>query len=228
LLVIFLPSRVWAQQVTVLRGGTLIDGTGASPQADTIIVIEDNRISSIGSDDIPVGASIIDVTGKYIVPGLWDKHLHYKDWFPELLATYGITSAFVQADQAMPWLHVQEEGIAKGKIPGPRMFFRERSFNVFGSVAEAAAELDAARTDYQRLRREQAPHGPLRTAECTVFGAEERLAMARAQEAGDTLALQHEYSPAEVQVLDHVHPAGIHPRLRGAARARRGPRARRP
>jgi imidazolonepropionase-like amidohydrolase len=136
-LIIFQAPGVWAQQLTVLRGGTLIDGTGAPPQADTVIVIEGNQIRSIGAGRIPSGAKVIDVTGKYVVPGLWDKHLHYKDWFPEMLATYGVTSAFVQADQAMPWLHVQEEGIAKGKIPGPRMFFRERSFNIFDSVEDA-------------------------------------------------------------------------------------------
>ncbi len=134
-LIIFQNSQGWAQQLTVLRGGTLIDGTGAPPQANTVIVIQGNRIVSIGSGDVPSGARIIDVTGKYVVPGLWDKHLHYKDWFPEMLVTNGVTSAFVQSGGT--WLHAQNEGIAKGKILGPRMFFRERSFNVFQSIEEA-------------------------------------------------------------------------------------------
>jgi len=134
-LISFPNSQGWAQQLTVLRGGTLIDGTGAPPRANTVIVIQGNRIDSIGSGDVPSGARVIDITGKYVVPGLWDKHLHYKDWFPEMLVTNGVTSAFVQSGGT--WLHAQNEGIAKGKILGPRMFFRERSFDVFPSVEEA-------------------------------------------------------------------------------------------
>lgn len=134
-----LPATILAQQVTVLRGGTLIDGTGTAPQKNVDIVIKGDEIHAIGAGRIPADAVVIDVTGKYIVPGLWDKHLHYKDWFPELLATHGVTSAFVQSGGSMPWLHVQNEGIAKGKILGPRMFFRERSFDRFDSVEAARA-----------------------------------------------------------------------------------------
>ena len=116
-------GSVLAQQVTVLRGATLIDGTGAEPVPDTTIVIRGNRIVSIGSNRIPRGAEVIDVSGKYVVPGLWDKHLHYKDWFGEMLVTNGITSAFVQSGGGQTWLHAQNEGVYKGKIKGPRMFF---------------------------------------------------------------------------------------------------------
>jgi len=138
-LISFQSPAVEAQQVTVLRGGTLIDGTGAPPQSNTSIVIKGDQIQSIGSGRIPSGAKIIDVTGKYIVPGLWDKHLHYKDWFPEMLLTNGVTSAFVQSGGSMAWLHTQNEGVWKGKVPGPRMFFRERSFDVFDTVEDARA-----------------------------------------------------------------------------------------
>jgi len=141
-LISFPNSQGWAQQLTVLRGGTLIDGTGAPPRANTVIVIQGNRIDSIGSGDVPSGARVIDITGKYVVPGLWDKHLHYKDWFPEMLVTNGVTSAFVQSGGT--WLHAQNEGIAKGKILGPRMFFRERSFDVFQSVEEARSAAEEA------------------------------------------------------------------------------------
>ena len=128
-----------AQQVTVLKGGTLINGTGAEPVADTNIVIRGNRIESIGSGRTPRGANVVDVTGKFILPGLWDKHLHYKDWFGEMLITNGVTSAFVQSGGGQTWLHAQNEGVHKGKILGPRMFFRERSFDVFDSVEDARA-----------------------------------------------------------------------------------------
>ena len=147
ILVLHCPG-VWAQDVTAILNGTLIDGTGSSPQENTIIVIRGDRIESIRTDgEVPDGARVIDATNKFIVPGLWDKHLHYKDWFPELLIANGVTSAFVQGGG--PWLHAQNEGVAKGKIPGPRMFFRERKFDVFSSVEEAR---NTARSEIRRLQ----------------------------------------------------------------------------
>jgi hypothetical protein len=71
----------------------------------------------------------------------------------------------------------------------------------FCSVAEAERELAEARAEFDRLKREGAPHGPVRTAECTVFGAEERVTLARAQEKGDTMRILEAYNPAEIQVL---------------------------
>jgi len=149
-LIAFPSSRALAQQITVLRGATVIDGTGSAPQPDTNIVIRDNRIQSIGSSRIPRGATVVDVSGKFVVPGLWDKHLHYKDWFGEMLVTNGITSAFVQSGGGQTWLHAQNEGIHKGKILGPRMFFRERSFDIFDSV-------DAAREAARKTIKERKP-----------------------------------------------------------------------
>ncbi len=139
-----------AQEITVLKGATLIDGTGSAPKANTNVVIRGNRIESIDSQRVPRGARVVDLSGKYIVPGLWDKHLHYKDWFGEMLITNGITSAFVQSGGGATWLHAQNEGVHKGKILGPRMFFRERSFDVFDSV-------DAARTAARKAIEELKP-----------------------------------------------------------------------
>ena len=135
-LIFFQSPWSMAQQLTVIQGGTLIDATGAPPQPNAVIVVRGDRIESINQEgDVPAGANVIDATGKYIVPGLWDKHLHYKDWFPELLITNGVTSAFAQGGGA--WLHAQNEGVSKGKILGPRMFFRERSYDVFESTSQA-------------------------------------------------------------------------------------------
>jgi neutral ceramidase len=71
----------------------------------------------------------------------------------------------------------------------------------FVSVAEAEGRLRAASEEYERLRRENAGHGPVRTAECTVFGAEELVALAQAQAMGEVEACRREQLPAEVQVL---------------------------
>lgn len=71
----------------------------------------------------------------------------------------------------------------------------------FGTVAQAEQELAEAQADYARLKAAGAPHGPVRTAECTVFGAEERVTLARAQAEGATARILADYLPVEVQVL---------------------------
>lgn len=113
-------------KVTVIRGGTLIDGNGGAPQQNVSIVISGNRIKTISpgaAANVPAGATVIDATGKYIVPGLWDTHIHYHNWFPELLITNGITSVLGYNGDA--WINGQADGTAKGKVFGPRFFLTE-------------------------------------------------------------------------------------------------------
>lgn len=63
----------------VLLGATLIDVTGKPPLTDAAVVIEGDRIVAAGPRAqvaIPKGATIIDASGKYLLPGLWDMHAH--------------------------------------------------------------------------------------------------------------------------------------------------------
>jgi imidazolonepropionase-like amidohydrolase len=63
-----------------LVGGTLIDGTGAEPVPDAAIVIRGGRIECAGSREgcpVPDGVETLDVSGKWITPGLVDAHVHF-------------------------------------------------------------------------------------------------------------------------------------------------------
>jgi imidazolonepropionase-like amidohydrolase len=66
--------------VTVLKNFTLIDGTGHAPEAGSALIIGDNgRISWVGPVaqlKAPAGARTIDLSGKYLLPGLIDGHVH--------------------------------------------------------------------------------------------------------------------------------------------------------
>jgi len=65
---------------TVLIGATLIDGTGRPALVDSAIIVDGNRIKEVGSKDqieIPEKATIMDLTGKTMIPGFIDSHLHY-------------------------------------------------------------------------------------------------------------------------------------------------------
>ncbi len=69
-----------AETLSIYRGATLIDGTGAAPQPDMQIVVDGDRIGSIVSDRIALpiahNAKIIDAHGLYVLPGLIDTHVH--------------------------------------------------------------------------------------------------------------------------------------------------------
>ncbi len=69
------------------------------------------------------------------------------------------------------------------------------------SVAAAEKQLAEYRGAYDRLQAENAGHGPVRTAECAIFGAEGALALAQAQARGELDQELEVYNPSEVQVL---------------------------
>jgi cytosine/adenosine deaminase-related metal-dependent hydrolase len=66
-------------QTIVLNGATVIDGTGAPPRPNTTIVIIDDSIADVfptGTRQVRGKADVIDVRGKFIIPGLIDSHVH--------------------------------------------------------------------------------------------------------------------------------------------------------
>jgi len=64
----------------ILRGATIVDGTGVSPLKNGVLVIENDKIQAIGKADQLnvdlVNAEVVDVTGKTIIPGLFNCHAH--------------------------------------------------------------------------------------------------------------------------------------------------------
>ncbi|MBI3014844.1 MAG: amidohydrolase family protein, partial [Candidatus Tectomicrobia bacterium] len=111
-------------QTLVIRGGTLIDVSGGKSLQNSVIVIEGDRFHQIGQGQmvsVPPGAEVIEAPGKWIIPGLIDSHVHYRDWMPELFLAFGVTSV---KDLGNPteWILAQREGVTRGKIVGPRIF----------------------------------------------------------------------------------------------------------
>ncbi|MBL8646239.1 MAG: CIA30 family protein [Sphingosinicella sp.] len=91
-----LPALANDGAVLALVGGTVFDGTGAPARQATVIVAGD-RIRAVGPHlAVPKGATIIDVSGKAILPGLFDLHTH---WTPEgePRTTPQIAAAYVAA-----------------------------------------------------------------------------------------------------------------------------------
>jgi len=85
-------SSAGADRTLVVRHGTLIDGAGHPPVPNDALVIEGNRIQSVGRLPESLRASgsrddvqVIDTSGQWIMPGLIDAHTHLSYGFPHLL-----------------------------------------------------------------------------------------------------------------------------------------------
>ena len=68
-----------AAGVKALVGGTLIDGYGGRPLRNSVILVEGERISAVGTIGtlpVPSGAEVISTEGMSVLPGLWDMHVH--------------------------------------------------------------------------------------------------------------------------------------------------------
>src|SRR6516164_8429766 len=87
-----------AAQITVLTHVTVIDGTGAAAQNDITIVMENGRIRDMGPSSkisAPASATVLDLTGKFVVPGIINAHGHVEaKRDPQLrqYALYGVTT----------------------------------------------------------------------------------------------------------------------------------------
>src|SRR5436853_1056310 len=129
-------SSAQAQQVDskplAITHVTVIDVTAAAPQPDMTVIINGNRIRALGKASkvrIPQGARVIDATGKFLIPGLWDMHIHLtvipdqevtRNLIAPLLVAYGITGV---RDMGGDWQRLQtlRSEITGGQIIGPRL-----------------------------------------------------------------------------------------------------------
>lgn len=115
------PSQ---HQVFALVGGNLIDGTGSATVPDSIVVIENGRIIAAGPRGkikIPKHATIVNVFGKTILPGLWDMHAHFEqvEWGPVYLAA-GVTTVR-DCGNEFEFITAVRDAIDEGRGLGPRL-----------------------------------------------------------------------------------------------------------
>lgn len=122
------------------KGGLLIDGTGASPLKNSLVIIEGKKIVYSGEmKSLPDTYKIIDISDKVIMPGLIDTHLHFSgnktdndsDWVLEPVIQKAIV-ATAQAQEALEHgltsvgeisrfgIHLRNM-IEEGVIIGPRI-----------------------------------------------------------------------------------------------------------
>lgn len=80
-----------AQRPLLIQHVTVIDGTDRPAQPDRAVLIVEHRIAAVGASasvPVPEGAQVIDASGKYLIPGLWDMHVHLRGSLQESKAGF--------------------------------------------------------------------------------------------------------------------------------------------
>src|SRR5918999_5184153 len=149
-------------QVIVLSHASVVDGTGAGPQQDVTIVMENGRIRDIGPSSkipVPVGATVVDLTGKVVVPGIINAHGHVGGKTePQLrqYALYGVTTATSMQTDPDEVVQVREAQ-KRGELRGARVSTVKYRFAPDPAVTtaqQARAKVDeivAAGADYIKV-----------------------------------------------------------------------------
>jgi imidazolonepropionase-like amidohydrolase len=119
--------------VLIIHDVTVIDTTGGPPQAHRTVIVRDGRIEAVGSSAGGMGGKLggvhLDGSGKFLIPGLWDMHVHmvFGDWFPRgkeitlpLFIANGITGVRDMGGE-LDVLQQWRKEISAGTLIGPRM-----------------------------------------------------------------------------------------------------------
>ena len=105
-------------------GATIVDGTVRPPVADGAVIVQDGRIADVGpraAVPIPEGVPTVDVSGKTLVPGLWDMHTHVTqiEWAPVYLAS-GVTTVRDMGNE-FEFIVPLRDAVASKRALGPRL-----------------------------------------------------------------------------------------------------------
>jgi imidazolonepropionase-like amidohydrolase len=138
-------STVALTHVTVVDPST-------DPRPDVTVLIRDGRIVAIGPGrelSVPSGVMIHDESGRFVIPGLWDAHVHLSQAgataFPLFLAN-GVTSVRDMGSdlgQIRRWQRARAEGqlIPRIVAPGPKIDERSPADGWLGTIAQAVAQM---------------------------------------------------------------------------------------
>jgi imidazolonepropionase-like amidohydrolase len=134
---------------------SVIDVVSGTTRPDNTVIITGNRIvyaGPAGSANVPGGARVLDGRGKFLIPGLWDMHVHafvwaFSDFAGPLMLANGVTGArdmgyFI--DTTLRW----KRDIAAGLESGPRLVVGVRVDGPVGRaqfISHVAGEADAVR-----------------------------------------------------------------------------------
>jgi imidazolonepropionase-like amidohydrolase len=107
-----------------LLGATLIDGSGGPALSDAVVVVRGGRIESVGTRagfELPARTTEVNLTGRWIIPGLIDSHAHVAEWaLPRYLA-WGVTTVRDLHGELDHILALRRK-VNGGELAGPRIY----------------------------------------------------------------------------------------------------------
>jgi imidazolonepropionase-like amidohydrolase len=155
------PAPLPLQEPIAFMHVTVIDGSGAGPRCDQTVLITGDRITALGKTGtlkLPAGARIVDATGRFLIPGLWDMHVHLgsKSALPLFIAN-GVTG--VRTMDGDPEYQAWRREVKAGAVVGPRMVIASSVFDgpqsYFGDHLKVGTA-DEAREAVRKARRDGA------------------------------------------------------------------------
>ena len=129
------PAAAREQADLLIRHATVIDVASGKAVANQAIAVAGDTIRAVGPDRSIArrytAKSKVDATGKFVMPGLWDMHMHFgggpelieenKNLLP-LYVAYGVTAVRDCAADISPSVLEWRSGVAEGRLLGPRIF----------------------------------------------------------------------------------------------------------
>lgn len=122
-----MPALSLALQLLAITHATVINPDVPTPQRDMTILVRATRIERVAPSatfKVPAGAQVIDARGKFVIPGMWDMHVHNdfsggRTLLPLYIA-HGVTGVR-DMNGRLPALRAFQRDIAAGRLVGPRM-----------------------------------------------------------------------------------------------------------
>jgi imidazolonepropionase-like amidohydrolase len=153
------PSAADSGQTLALVGANVYASPTADPLLDAVIVTSGGLITAIGHRDevpIPSDARVIDCSGKIVVAGFWNNHVHFTEpaWqnaasapaavlekhMQEMLTRWGVTTAWDLGSDPFNSLALRRR-VEAGEVPGPKMLFAGDIFPMGGHPIYLPAEV---------------------------------------------------------------------------------------
>ncbi|MGB9619454.1 MAG: amidohydrolase family protein, partial [Armatimonadota bacterium] len=137
-MLLLLASRAQAAPAVAIEHVNVVDVRAATIYADQTVVVRGMRIEAVGRAAPPQGARRINGRWKYLIPGLWDMHVHLgvigPGWFLIYLANgiTGMREMESSQEGAFDRLKQYRAEVASGKTVGPELVFTAKAIEAHG------------------------------------------------------------------------------------------------
>ena len=151
-------ARALGSQDLVLQGGRIYPSPSANPIDNAVVLIQNGRIAAVGKRGqvaVPKSVQVIDCTGKVIVAGFWNSHVHFetgwqdaplapsdqlKTHMEEMLTRWGFTTVWDLGSDTNNTLALRRR-IEAGEVPGPQILMAGDIFPQNGHPIYLPAEM---------------------------------------------------------------------------------------